>query len=130
MNEKHAREARIMNRVAGFMVKKGVEATFKHPQTGQLVQKPHKLPRQVKRNWDQYGYRQRAKLSIHWRSGVAFNIKLSGGTPKGDLPKLPKTERQQWREMSRSRRKAEHKANAKLMALAEFASTATQPWEV
>lgn len=65
MNEKHAREARIVNRVVGGLGKRG---------SG----KPHKLPRAVKANFEGKSHRERGALSATWRGLVAKKLEAAG----------------------------------------------------
>lgn len=78
MNEKHAREARIVNRVVGRLVKK---SQIPLDGAGRVMigdGKHHKLPRAVKRMWEGMTHRKRARTSLYWRSGVAASLKARG----------------------------------------------------
>jgi hypothetical protein len=86
MNEKHAREARTINRAAGTLVKKGTMLTVERE--GAQVQVPgrYKLPRAVKRAFDLKTHRAKGKFTKLWRSGVAHSLKTKGVLPKGEDP--------------------------------------------
>jgi hypothetical protein len=105
MNEKHAREARIANRLAGFLVKKSDLPVLASGFVDTSAKK-HKLPRRVKSHFDGLAHGEKAPLTRHSRSAVAFNLKLRGEKPKGDLPKSRQLTKHFWFGMPRSTRKA------------------------
>ena len=85
MNQKHAREARIVNRIVGTLGKRrdlGI-----NPDTGvsfiPLGGKGHKLPREVKRAHEARNHRERGKITRFWRSKCATYLVMRGIVPKG-----------------------------------------------
>lgn len=88
VNEKHAREARILNRLAGKLKKRG---DLPVDEKGFTVVGPmvgyHKLPRDVKRMFAGKTHREKRKLTYYWRGAVAHSLTKHGVTPKGNIPK-------------------------------------------
>lgn len=127
MNEKHAREARIVNRLVGTLVKKGDLPV--NPETGATLLgrergKHHKLPRAVKRSFDRLTHKQKARRTIYWRSGVAASLKSHGVVPKGEAARPSKPARV----ASRSQRRlAERQLNAIIFS-GLVPGDASYPW--
>lgn len=92
MNQKHAREARIINRVAGTLVKKEERPVDDRGVVWGSAR--HKLPRAVKRMFERKNHREKGRVTRFWRGGVAHSLKARGITPKGDAKprkKAPQT---------------------------------------
>lgn len=77
MNEKHAREARIINRMLGNL-KKPNELPFDE-KTGVRIGRS-KLSKVVKNSFDAQSHRKRGKLTRSWRRGVVKYLKDRGIT--------------------------------------------------
>lgn len=87
MNQKHAREARIVNRTVGNLVKKGelpVDVATGITIIGSGPGKSHKLPRRVKSGFDKLSHRTKGRLTQFWRGMVAKSLMARGVTPKGN----------------------------------------------
>jgi hypothetical protein len=114
MNEKHAREARIINRIVGKLVLR----TYPEDGTTHNVRKlgPYKLARNVKAMWESLPHAVRGTTAKVWRGHVAAGLIAKGVELAGQRTKRRRARtndqaegividaRQAFRQMSRSKR--------------------------